>query len=98
MPRLDSDNATTQALFPYRDHHGHEVDFVVAVGEKLKLIECKWSETPPTNLKGFEEVTRQLGEKIVLSRSVITPARGYRTLKNLALDDSVELRSLADPT
>lgn len=94
--RWHANRALTPAVYYYRDHHGHEVDFVIAVGEKLKLIECKWSETPPSNLKGFEEVTRQLGEKNVLSRSVITPARGYRTLKNLAMDDSVELRSLAD--
>lgn len=41
---------TNQALQPniyfYRDHHGHEVDFVIPVGEKLKLIECKWSDRP----------------------------------------------------
>lgn len=82
-------------IYHYRDHHGHEVDFVIPVGEKLKLIECRWSETPPSNLKGFEEVTRQLGEKNVLSRTIITPARGFRTLKNLAMDHSVELLSLA---
>ncbi len=45
------------------DHHGYEVDFLVAVGENLKLIKCKWSETSPFNLKGFEEVALQLGEK-----------------------------------
>lgn len=96
--RWYANRGLTPSVYYYRDHHGHEVDFVVAVGEKLKLIECKWSETPPSNLKGFEEVARQLGEKNVLSRSVITPARGYRTLKNLAMDDSVELRSLVEQT
>lgn len=81
--RWYTNRGLTPSVYYYRDYHGHEVDFVVAVGEKLKLIECKWSETPPTNLKGFEEVARQLGEKNVLPRSVITSARGYRILKKI---------------
>ncbi len=36
-------------VFFFRDHHGHEVDFVVPVGNRLKLFECKWTPKVPRN-------------------------------------------------
>ncbi|MCG8557578.1 MAG: ATP-binding protein, partial [Proteobacteria bacterium] len=50
---------TNRGLSPnvyfYRDHYGVEVDFVIPVADRLKLIECKWSETPGIP-KGFEQL------------------------------------------
>ncbi|RYF06034.1 MAG: DUF4143 domain-containing protein, partial [Deltaproteobacteria bacterium] len=45
-------------LYFYRDHHGHEVDFVVAQAEKLHLMEVKWSQRPSLNNPGFNELAR----------------------------------------
>ncbi|MBI4585080.1 MAG: ATP-binding protein [Planctomycetes bacterium] len=96
MVRWHSNRGRRPLLCFYRDHEGHEIDFVIPIGEKLKLFECKWSESPPDVPKGFEEITALVGEKNILSRSVITPTRGYRglTSRDLILDDSIELKSL----
>jgi predicted AAA+ superfamily ATPase len=74
----------------YRDHAGHEVDFVIPMGEKLRLIECKWSESPSATQPGLEEVTRVAGKAAVLSRTVISSRRGRRSLANgVMVDDCV---------
>jgi len=80
----------------YRDHHGHEVDFVIPVGEKLKLIECKWAETPPATTPGFEELGKLAGLDNIVSRSLMTPTRGRytRAASGVIIDDSIELSSL----
>lgn len=83
-------------LYFCRDHHGHEVDFVIPVGERLRLFECKWGETPAANAKGFGDIEKLFGKKNIVSRTSITPHRGPRELESsgVLLDDSVELRSL----
>ena len=86
----------TPNVFFFRDHVGHEVDFLIPVGEKVVLLECKWSETPPTKLRGFQEIANLIGPENVISRSVITSVRGTRGSRDsgLLVDDCVDLSSL----
>ena len=77
-----------------RDHHGNEVDFVVPVGEKLHLIEAKWAETPDPAPRGFAETERLAGAGAVLGKAIVTPRRGPRRVRDVTVDDPVELRCL----
>ena len=82
-------------LYFYRDHYGHEVDFVVARGEKLHLIEVKWSERPALDNPGFNELRRLIGEENLLSCSLVTSKRGqYTTQKNIIVSDSIAFPQL----
>jgi len=72
-------------IYYYRDHHGHEVDFVVPAGEKLHLIECKWSASAAQLPRGFAEIERLVGAANVLSRTLVTPSRTHRALRGGAL-------------
>jgi predicted AAA+ superfamily ATPase len=83
-------------VYFFRDHSGHEIDFLVPVGEKLVLLECKWTETPPRKVKGFEEIAKLFGAENVLSRSIITPQRGIRENRQtgFVVEDCVDLRCL----
>ena len=83
------------ALYFYRDHHGNEVDFVLPKGEKLHLIECKWSESPDPAQKGFLEIERLLGSVNILGKTIVTPGREARTTRGVAIDNPVDLMSLA---
>lgn len=75
----------------YRDHAGLEVDFVVSVGHRVKLYECKWAESPPP-VKTLQQFTAILGEQRILSKSLITPVRGRRaTSGGVIVEDCVEL-------
>jgi predicted AAA+ superfamily ATPase len=74
----------------YRDHQGNEVDFVVPVGEKLRLFECKWAETPDPHPRGFVELEKLLPEGDILSRTILTPDRGLREVAGVAIRDCVE--------
>jgi hypothetical protein len=83
-------------VYFFRDHHGNEVDFVIPVGERLRLIEAKLSETPDPRPKGFVEVERVLGARGVLSRTLITPRRGARKIAtDVGVRDCVDLSFLA---
>ena len=57
-------------IYFYRDQWGREVDFVIPVGEKLKLYECKWSENPDTRIIGFKELETLIGKKNILSKNL----------------------------
>jgi predicted AAA+ superfamily ATPase len=92
--RRFANRGETSSLCFYRDHHGHEVDFVVPVGEKLRLIECKWSETPDPRPKGFQEIESLVGPNDVLGKTVVTPARGRRIVGGTTFDDCIDLASL----
>jgi uncharacterized protein len=63
-------------LYYYRDHAGHEVDFVTPVAEQLELFEVKWAETVPDQIAGFKEMDKLIGPENVISRTVITPDAG----------------------
>jgi len=79
-------------VFFFRDHSGIEVDFVIPIGERLKLIEAKVSETPDPNPKGFVDLSRALGPAGVLSRTIVTPRRGRRaTSEGTTIEDCVDL-------
>lgn len=72
------------------DHQGNEVDFVIAVGEKLHLYECKWAETPDPRPRGVVELGKLLSEEDILSRTILTPDRGRRELEGVMIRDCVE--------
>ncbi|MDZ4694694.1 MAG: hypothetical protein SGI86_06055 [Deltaproteobacteria bacterium] len=80
-------------VYFYRDHHGVEVDFVIPVGEKLRLIECKWAETP-TEPRAFSELERLAGRSAILSKTILTPDRGRRLMGTTTVEDCVGLSSL----
>ena len=79
-------------LYFYRDHQGHEVDFIIPVGEKLKLLECKWSEVAPRRIQGFDEIEKLIGAEKILKRILITSSRGsYVTESGLIRTDTVDM-------
>ncbi|MGQ0506031.1 MAG: ATP-binding protein, partial [Myxococcaceae bacterium] len=84
-------------LYFYRDHHGTEVDFVIPVGEKLRLFECKWAESPSPEVRAFRELERLMPPGTLLSKSLLVPRRGSRTVGDVVIEDAVELRSLSIP-
>jgi predicted AAA+ superfamily ATPase len=83
-------------VYFFQDHSGREVDFLIPVGEKMILLECKWSETPPKKLKGFQEIAKLVGPENILSQSIITPVRGTRGSREsgFLVEDCVDLPSL----
>jgi len=84
-------------VYFYRDHQGHEVDFVLPAGNKLILIECKTASTPelPTGLRHF---TKQLGQHASVQQVIITPERSHRPLANSAvmIDNCIDLHTLQE--
>jgi predicted AAA+ superfamily ATPase len=72
--RAYANRGLTPPLYFFRDHHGHEVDIVIPVGDRVHLLECKWAERATVS-KSFEAVARAFGEDHVLSRMVVTTAR-----------------------
>jgi len=91
-----ANKAQSPNIYFYRDHYGHEVDFVIPTGEKLRLIECKWSENPSRNVKGFTEIEKLIGRDNVLSKSIVTSVRGTfdTNLNNVFIEDSIEFSSI----
>ncbi len=77
-------------IYFYRDHQGNEVDFVIPVGEKLHLFECKWAETPDPQPRGFVTLAKLLPEGHILSRTLLTPDRGQREVAGVSIRDCVE--------
>ncbi len=93
--RYYSNRCRKTPIYFLRDHHGHEIDFVVSVGNKLKLYECKWSENPESGLPGFSYADRSFSDRII-SKSIIIPVRGYRKKDGLIIEDCVGLKSLEE--
>jgi predicted AAA+ superfamily ATPase len=90
-----STRARRPNVYFYRDHAGHEVDFMLPVGNRFILLECKWSEHPPSELKGFKEIVKQVGLNNIISQSIIVPVAGTRkTPSESIIEDSVNLHSL----
>ncbi|MDD9965110.1 MAG: ATP-binding protein [Myxococcales bacterium] len=87
-------------LYFYRDHHGNEVDFVVPVGGRAHLIECKWAETASLG-RGPAAIAAAFGQDSVLSRTCITPSKvSTRTASGLERLGPVDFNWLLpdDPT
>jgi predicted AAA+ superfamily ATPase len=97
MVRWFSNRGRTPNLYFYRDHYGHEVDFVIPVGEKLRLFECKWAQSSTQTIAGFDELRKLTGEQNILSRTLITSERRPQLTERhgVQLDDAVDLSSLA---
>jgi hypothetical protein len=70
---------------------------VIPVGEKLKLLECKWAETPTFQTKGFSEIEKRLGSDRILGKTILTPVRGRRTVveQQVTIQDCVDLSAVA---
>lgn len=79
-------------LYFYRDQYGHEVDFVIPVGEKLRLIECKYTELPG-RVPGFVELEKAAGVAAIVDRIVVTPRPAEVELPH----SGMRLRSVAHP-
>ncbi len=86
----------------YRDRDGREVDFVVAAGSHLDLVECKWTEVPAardtTALIHVAEILSHGGTRAVRDRWVAcrTPhvhalANGGRAVHGFALHEHLAL-------
>ena len=84
-----------EELYFFRDHFGHEVDIVIPKGNGFSLYECKWAEHPDLDAKGFKGFEKMVGEKRILSKSIINPLPGWKkTSSDILVEDSVELYSL----
>ena len=94
MIRWFANQGMEERIYFYRDHQGTEVDFVIPVGKQLKLYECKYSEDPGP-VKAFAQLGHLFGKNRIISKSVITPVRGYRNTKDGTLiEDCSKLKSL----
>jgi hypothetical protein len=71
-----------------RDHHGIEVDFLLPIGKAVRLVECKWSETPSTRVRGFDDLEAR-GVKVI-SKTLVTPWRGRRRVGDVTIADCVD--------
>ncbi|MFH1812173.1 MAG: ATP-binding protein [Pseudomonadota bacterium] len=92
LVRRHANQGRRAQLYFFRDHYGHEVDFVLPRGGRLELIECKWSETPRPEHRGFDELRRLAGDDNIISRTFVTPRRGQRSLGNgVFVGDGVEV-------
>lgn len=78
-------------VFFFRDHHGHEVDFVLPRGEKIRVVECKWAERPESHHRGVEHLRALVGPNNLISAVIVTPDPGRRRLGALDVDDSIDL-------
>ena len=78
LTRRDAFRGLRPRLFFFRDHVGHEVDFVIPVAEKLHAVECKWSARPSGKQPGIEHLRSLIGVDNMLSATVVTPEPGRR--------------------
>lgn len=88
--RAHANRGLSAPLCYYRDHQGNEVDFLLPVGERAHLLECKWAQDPHIG-RGMRAVEQALGSGNVLSRSVISSHLGAPVVR-----DGVSLRSAID--
>ncbi|WP_448509631.1 ATP-binding protein [Immundisolibacter sp.] len=83
-------------IYFYRDHDGHEVDFLIPSAGRFALIECKWAESPGANQRGFSEIETLVGPDRVVSQTIVTPDRGARRAsETVTIADSVSLGFLS---
>lgn len=88
--RAHANRGLTAPLCYYRDHQSNEVDFLLPVGERAHLLECKWAQDPHIG-RGMRAVEQALGSGNVLSRSVVSSHFGTPVMR-----DGVSLRSAID--
>jgi predicted AAA+ superfamily ATPase len=97
MVRWFTNRGERPLVYFYRDHQGNEVDFVLPIGERLRLVEVKLAETPDPNPRGFVELSRTVGAERIISRTLVTPRRGRRSAAGGAttISDAVDFAFLA---
>ena len=84
-----SNNDLSNKIYFFRDHDGHEIDFVVPQGSRFHLIECKWSENPKYESRNFDAFLKRFGEDSILSKSLCCSRRGMRKLDDYIICDAV---------
>jgi uncharacterized protein len=79
----------------FRTHEGAEIDFVISNGINHHLIECKWSENPSVELKGFESFKKYSNGQVA-SFQLVCSARGKRSRSGSVtfVRDSVDFSDL----
>lgn len=83
-------------IYFYRDHHGHEVDFLIPTAGHFALVECKWAESPDATQRGFAELETLVGRDRIISQTIVTPDRGTRRASEaVTIADSVSLGFLS---
>lgn len=93
--RWHANRGRSGEIYFYRDQYGHEVDFVIPEGDRLRLFECKWSPTDSRKPSGFIEVEKLLGPDGIVSASIVTRERGPRPRADGCwLDDVVSFRGM----
>jgi predicted AAA+ superfamily ATPase len=93
--RLFANQGRRPPLYFYRDHQGHEIDFLLPRAGRFQLIECKWAERPAARQPGFTEFAKLVGPERIESATIITSLRGQRDLGNgVRVADSLDLAFL----
>ena len=100
MMRAYANAGRVADIYFYRDHYGNEIDFLIPEGEKLRLFECKWLEIAPGRINAFDEIAKLAGDANIASRSLITPVRRPRFLRDrgLRMQDCVDFSPLLAET
>lgn len=94
--RWFSNQGMEERIYFYRDHQGTEIDFVIPIGRRLKLYECKYAEDPGP-VKSFSQMERFFGPERIHSKSVITPVQSSRkTKEGVLIESCANIKSLED--
>ena len=91
ITRWFSNRLLRPSLYFYRDHAGREADFLIPVGDKVRLFDAKMATRPSPG--SLDVVAAAIGEKNVIEKVIITPDSGDVRLP----DWGVRLRSVIDP-
>ncbi len=62
-------------LYFFRDSHGHEVDFIIPSGNRLHLIECKWSLDMNRASGVFGSIEKIIPPDLISKKTVVTQRR-----------------------
>ena len=89
---------SSQKIYFFRDHDGHEIDFVIPQGSQFHLVECKWSENPKLDTKNIDAFKKRYSEDAIASLSLCCSRRGFRKLNSHNVCDSVNWSHLLDNT
>jgi len=91
MVRRQANRGLPVSLYFYRDRQGREVDFVIPAGGRFHLVECKWTESPPSRLRGFEEFRAVAGPDAIASMTVVTPDPGRPLEGGVSTADAIAM-------
>jgi predicted AAA+ superfamily ATPase len=83
-------------IYFFRDHAGHELDFILPVGNRFHVFECKWSGNPKLEAKNIDAFKKIYGDESAISYSIINRVRGKRNLvrDGVILRDSIDFGDL----